>query len=254
VIKITNRFKIYPGLGDAIFLYPIAKWFTYKKRPIQIKTKFKEIFHEIIKNPYFLSPDCLCHPVKEIKYRELMCSSNKNIFEDICDIVGAPSLDFKLDHPGGFLKIDHKRYCVIKPPYYKYNRHRDTAPNPLSIQLIIDFVSKYMPVILVKHDDDLFYEFEKVTCVSVSQVSDLIGIIKNSSLAISQTGHFQHLAESLGIPSCVVFSSKMVNSDIDFVKMMRPEKIIIGKKTKYVFDNDLYFENIFKEIYENWLS
>lgn len=249
MINIINKFKIYPGLGDAVFLYPIAKWLVSKKRIVHIETNFKEIFYELINNPYFFILDNLSYPVKMLNYKDFLHLTNKNIFEDICDIARVPKLDFALDHPGGKINIEQEKYCILKPPYFKYPRHKDIIPNFNFVQSIINLVCKKMPVFMIRHKDDIYNEFENVKLINVSNVSDLIGLIKHSSLAISQHGHFQHIAESFNLPCLVVLSSNMINSKIDTVKKMHVQKIIIGKNTKYIFDN----ENI-EASYENWFD
>lgn len=250
MLKITNKIKTYGGLGDAIFLYPIAKWFLSTRKTIQIETQFEDIFFELKKNKSFFLSKKISKPTICIEYKNSM-HTDKSVFEDMCDLVGAPNLEFELQHPGGDSTPPFEKYCLIKPPYHKYDRHRDISPNPQSIQQSINLVKKHMPVVLLTHKDDVDYGFEGVEKIRVEKIANLIGLIKNSSLCISQTGHFQHLAESLSIPRLVIFSRKMKTSSIDYVKMLKPHKVIIKKSTQYIFDDEPNFTNELRRMYEN---
>jgi len=252
MLKIAKKIKTYPGLGDSVLIYPIAKWFLSKNSIVKVETKFGDVFIELEKNSLFSSSEELSHPTVQIDYKN-QSHTNKNIFEDICHLAGVPDIEFALDHPGGKIRIPYE-YCVVKPPYFKYTRHNDTTPEPNQVQETINFIQKHMPVILVRHKDDIGYKFDNVKEIKVDNVSDLIGIIKSSSLSISQHGHFQHIAESLSIKSLVLFSSKMKKSELDSVKMMSPKKVIIKKSTRYLFDDDCEFHRKLRQEYENWFG
>lgn len=242
------------GLGDAIYSYPIVKYYKNNNpdKKIIVLTKYKEVF-EILNNINFSEDrsnfdiDCTYLDRKQIQ--------ETNQFEDILINSNSPkNLNFEIDIKIKKINLKtSKKILLLRNPYLGMELRKTSilTPNLNEIVNLIDKLKKKYYIILLKHEKDgtnIFYKnFDYL--LEKTSINQLMNLVFQSDFIISQNGHMLALAESLNTKIISIFSSKLRETNDVFFNSITPKKVITKKSSHYVYDDDLKkIKSLFGEI------
>lgn len=242
------------GLGDAVYCYPVVEYYRNNNpnKNIKVLTKYKEVF-ENLKNITFSTErskfdiDCTYLNRKKIK--------ETNQFEDILINSNCPkNLNFDINIKIKKIKIEtSKKILLVRNPYLGMELRKDILLTP-DLSQIINFLNKLKKkyyIILLRHKEDgtnIFYKnFDHI--LDETSINQLMNLVFQSDLIISQNGHILALAEGLNKNIICFFSSKLKKTNNIFFNSITPKKVITKKTSNYVYDDDLEKINfLFKKL------
>lgn len=237
-------FKPCVGLGDAVYAYPIIKYYSelYPNCNFKVITKYKEVFECIEKvscdtETNFFNIDCRYLNRKDKK---------SNQFEDICfNARIKKKIEFKIEIYKNKIDINNKnkKILLVRNPYLGMELRKTPilTPDFKKIDIILNFLKKYYYIVLLRHDEDgtdVYLKnyneiFENTT------INQLLNLVDCSDLILSQNGHILAIAEALNKKIISIFSSNLINCEDDFFRTITPSKVITKPTSYYCYDNNI---------------
>jgi hypothetical protein len=233
------------GLGDAIYLYPVVKYFIDYGHDVTIVTRYPEIFEKL---------NCKTLPEKaEIGKDFLDCSCSfrttipgTNIFEDTLIMAGIKEklpLKIEYDTTKKPKYPTSKKVCVVRTPTAPVKGEEETRvmiPNMSVFQTIINaFHDRVYFVLLgraINCDENL--SGVDLDLSGVDGVKNVIGAIDGADLVLTQPGHFVPLAEVLEKKLFTVFARAGLQSQEKRFRFTTPAKILTCRGSVWCVDDD----------------
>jgi len=271
------------GLGDTIYLYPIAKHFSTLYDTVHLMSDYPELFESL--------PKVKCFPHKKLNYIplgegkkqpiDLRCTygprkhkPGTSQFEDML-IFGKHSLKGQ-NHPHWNmpeleLKIDWsikneelvrttkavakgRKICVVAAPYEPFGREDEWgAVLRIKPEVIQDICTRYRESILfitIGNKYTLHRPTVEHDLVEQTTVSDLMDLVSISDICLSQIGNLLPMAEALGKKNFIVFAEGIKQASHPFISSITPQKTIHFKHlNKSVYDSS---DNITESFYDHF--
>jgi hypothetical protein len=251
------------GLGDAIYLYPVVKWYTARYDKVIVRSFYPELFQNI-KNvevePFRAKGDINL----KCSYTKRKYTAGTSQFEDI--VIGAEikeALDFKIDWEIKNKGIEEiirkevkgKKVCIITAPYEPFARE-DKWGKLLRIK------SGMMQTIVDKYRDKVFFiqvggrftlteiKGTQLNLINKISVSDLIDLVCVGDIGLSQIGNMLPICESLGKKNFLFFAETGLKCDNKFISSITPEKIIHYKHLNCSVVDTEPIKNVLRKFYD----
>lgn len=191
------RFRTMKGLGDAIYAYPIVKYFA-RTEHVTVCTQYPQVF-KYLENVTTTDKD----HVDEV-FLSYSRNPDSNQYKDICDTVGIYP-EFKFEWPATvFTHIP--KYCIIKEPCCSHmnKRFNDFSLAP-KVSYVQDWVyenqERYTFISVGK--DEIFkgriagIDHHMIDTLSIEQ---FLGLCAGAAAIATQIGHLVPIAQAMGKP------------------------------------------------------
>jgi hypothetical protein len=229
------------GLGDAIYLYPVVKYYIDQGQDVTIITRYPEIYATLN-----------CKTVRADEFIDCSCSartliSETNIFQDTLIMSGIKeeiplNFDFKRKLIPE-IKTD-KPICVVRLPTAPTGGEDDAKvliPDIAVFQNIINNFKNEFNFIGIGWQKNYFTKFYNLT-LDFSDIADLnymLSILDRADIVLTQPGHCVSIAEALGKKLFVVFANAGLQSKEKRFRFTTPRKILTKKTSIWCIDNEL---------------
>jgi ADP-heptose:LPS heptosyltransferase len=228
------------GLGDALLLYPIIKYFL-KTNPVTVFTNYPFVFEAIHTQPDMEA--LTFNPFHRTAPVDIDCSylPRKEIYEttnyqDMCLAAGIEDQPFVYEYPK-IEVVKPEKYVLFVDPYYPLSSGGcknpaviDAIPDFSMFQKAIDYYKDHgFSIVLVgKSNVSLNIKLKGIdlNLVDKTEFFELCELVKSAAVVITQQGLFIHLAEMLGTPLIALFAKKALASKIIFLRSFYPCKFI----------------------------
>jgi hypothetical protein len=234
------------GLGDSLYLQGVLRVLS-EKEPYAAMTDYPDVFRQlpnVITMPFDrIGVDIVAH------YTRRKGVAGTNQWQDCCIAAGLPEdTPFKLTWKTRNKALVSKVAAAGKPILLvammrapmgrKDGFGAEVLPSGAVIQKLIDkAVGKYT-IVQVGSGRNLFqFKNIDIDLSNKTTVSDLIDLAKTCDKMLGYCSFFVPLAESLGKDALFVWSSAGLNSGIEFVRFIRPEKVLSSPQSRFVVDN-----------------
>ena len=234
------------GLGDAVYLYPIAKHFINQGKIVQVMTQYPVIYNTL---------NCICierykgQPDIECRYGPRYPNQETNLWEDTLIRAGLQgekiefSIEYICEHKFDF--NTDKKLCLIKTPAYPhYNNNGITAcllPQLNVWQEIINTFKSRCYFIMAGLANS--YEFNLMgidrDMSDIDNIPKLMKLVDISDIVITPSSYFVSFAEALDKKVLIGFAQTGLDSMISFYRWCTPKKVITKPNTtSYFIDSD----------------
>jgi len=247
------------GLGDSIYLYPVAKHYKDKGQDVKVTSNYPEIFRDL--------------NIEVIRFRKgngdmiVSSGSRRNFptrqFEDVCvlaKIQGKIELKIPWKQRNGKLirrateRMGNKRMMIVMASYMPFGRNdnfgEELMPNYKVMDMLIQACHNEFYIVLVGKGRQ-YHRFNGIDLdlSNKTSVSDLLDLVNISSVVVSQHGFMTPLCEALDKKLFSFFSRRGLKSQKSFLSKITPQKIIMKKSTAWVVDDEPIeqIKNKFKE-------
>jgi len=230
------------GLGDAVYAYPTVNYYRKKfvDKKIIVITEHKDVYSGI--NGLLFSSSLNKFDI-DCRYLNRKHINETNQFQDVL-INSKTPLDTKFEmevFPKKPVVKSEKRILLVRNPYLGMElvKSPELMPNFSFIKDKIKTLKKQYYTILLsnKKDNEIFccdFDME----INRTTINELLNLIKQSDLIISQNGHILAMAEAMEKKIITVFSSKLKTTNDFFLRSITPQKVITKSTSKYLYDNE----------------
>lgn len=236
------------GLGDALYVQGVARYFVHLGCKLEILTDYPDIFRPLNGNvvtvPFKREPvDRLAH------YSKRRGVSGTSQFEDCCIEAGLKDcVEFRIDWKPtndeliSRLKRQDKPIVVVQMARAPFGRSdgygMEFLPDCSAIQHAIDLIKEKAFLVQIGAGAAL-YEFKGIDLdlTNLTSVSDVIDIGTVADGFLGFCSFIVPLAESLSKPALLVWSRKGLDSRDELIRKITPAKVLHGPCCKYVIDD-----------------
>jgi hypothetical protein len=241
------------GLGDSVYVYPIAKYFIDKGKDVAVMTNYP-VMYETLK--------CKCigraegKPDIDCRYGPRYPIQTTNMWEDTLIMAGLEkeNIEFKIEykmpkHPPIF--PNYKKHCVIKTPCYPTSK-----PNKV-LEFLIPSMSIYQNIInefkdqcwftLLGHNNGYnhgLYNYD-VNHSLKNDLHEIMCFIDRSDIVLCQSSYFVSMAEGLNKKVLIAFAQKGLDSPKSYYRWSTPAKVKTKPDTTDCFVDSENIGNIF---------
>jgi len=227
------------GLGDTIIAYPIVKYYAERYDTVYYMTDYPELY-ELLDNVecyphqkvnYFRLRDGNRHPVDvRFTYCPRKYTPGTSQFQDSCLSAKVPiDLPLKIDLNLAKYKRD-KPYCVLAAPYEPFGREDEWGAVlrivPKVVQNIVDEYKDRMDFVQIGNDFVLHKIDGTHDLVGSTTVIELMGLVANADVTLSQIGNLLPMSEALGKKSFTIFSKSGLETENKFISSITPGKTV----------------------------
>jgi|WetSurMetagenome_2_1015567.scaffolds.fasta_scaffold01426_30 hypothetical protein len=228
------------GLGDAIYLYPVIKYFVDRGEDVTILTRYPEIFAPL-----------KCKAVLEKDFLDCSCSARTilpetNIFEDTLIMAGIKEklpLKFEYQKSVDFKIHTSKKICVVRVPTTPAKGEEDAkimTPDKSVFQNIINSFRDrvYFVALGQQKNCDIKLSGVDLDMTATDKLADLFAIIDAAEIVLTQPGHFVPIAEALSKKLLTVFARAGLESQEKRFRFTTPAKILTRQESVWCIDDE----------------
>lgn len=236
------------GLGDAVYAQAVARHLVRKGERIAVRTSWPDVFKPLGDavriEPFSRLPVAyLAHYSMRKRFTET------DQFEDVCIQAGIREpVELRLDwKPTNHALIDGLRkpgkpiVCVQLPrsPMGRTDGFGgELLPNCAVIQRMIDSLKGRALIVQIGSGRPLFnFTGVDIDLANKTTVADLIDVASAADGFLGYVSFIVPLAESLGKPAMLVWSSRGLASQVTFIKTVTPSKVLHKPSSLHVVDN-----------------
>ena len=228
------------GLGDAIYVQSVARYWVGQGRKVEVCTHWSEVFSPI-KDYCRFSPFRRDNISSFAHYYSRRGVRGTTQWEDVCVTAGIPkTTELLLD----WVPACHASLEVIKragcrkialvgmprAPFDRKDRFgNELLPKPDGFRRVVDRVRQDMFTVMVGRGTSEYDVDVDLNMVNLTSVTDLIDFASVADLLVGQPSYMIPLAESLDKKSLIVWSRRAHRSKHEVVRQITPEKIIHRK-------------------------
>lgn len=238
------------GLGDAVYVYPVAEYYKARGYDVVVRTKYPDVFSPLnIKTIPFNK-----NPKADIVATYSNRKANKtNQLEDVLINARLPqNYPFKINWTikNKFLvnrvreQTKGKKICVLSMPHQPFAR-----PDTYGDKLKPDFKLIQKAIGFLKRKGWAFVMVGRGACVArlnnidmdmrnKTTVSDSFDIFSIADGFMGQVGHIVPIAEIFNKPLFTLFSRAGLRSPDAFIRGITGEKVLSGEKSIYAIDDE----------------
>lgn len=254
----SNFFRIRSasGLGDAVYAYPVCKYYKEKGENVILETQFPEIFE----------PLGIATTTERLLDYELNCSyvpfkgdRNTNQFQDTLRAAKIDAeIPFKIElkkrHPDfrfvepiwaamgkaiPEVKVGTKKICIVADLYMASGiRHRETLiPNQLVYEAIIELLKAKGYLTVLTGQGQTVIQNTDVNIKNETDITNLLAFVNSADLVLTQVGALLPIAEALGKKCISILSANYRKSGDAFLNQITPRKVV-SAPTSVCFQDD----------------
>jgi len=222
------------GLGDAVYMYPVLKYYLEHGQRVEILTKYPEIYQPLIKSGLVITDRYAKQADRECRYAPRYPIQTTTTYQDTLILAGIEKylpLEMEFQCPHVFDFPTKKKVCVIRVPVLPMKQRGDEAcliPPGKLFQKIIDAFKNTCYFVLAGNRNCYQYALRGVDMdlTGTLDIPGLMQLINQSDICLSQSCFFLPFAEALNKKTFVLFSSEGFESPVKFYRYITPEKII----------------------------
>lgn len=229
------------GLGDSLYVQSVARHLIKQGDKLEVCTSWPDVFRPLdvtIAKFRRARVDIVAHYVQRKQIRET------TQFEDCCIQAGiSEPVELRLDwQPVKDLVQSRKPVIVIGLPRLPMGRKdgygRDLLPDCAVIQRTIDVLKGKAFLVQVGSGEPL-YKFSglDLDLANKTTVCDLLDIAYGADGFLGYCSFLIPLAESFDKPLLTVWSSTGLKSSVNFIRTVKPHKLLHKSTSRFVMDN-----------------
>ena len=223
------------GLGDAMYMAVIGKYYTEKGNDVEICTKWADLYR-------VLGLRTLPHQKAfgdiQASYGGRKKNTDTNQYQDLCIASGIKDYPvFKIEWPvqsPALIKMirkesENKKICIVGAPYKPFGRD-----DGFGVELEINY--DIFEEIMKTYNKQIFFiltgtkatrklNYANFDLVDQTSVCDLMDISSIANLFLTQVGHLLPIGECLGKPVACFFSKHGMTCENQFVNTIIPKKV-----------------------------
>ena len=241
-----RRARCGAGLGDTLYLQGVLRVMSQTEALIAM-TDYPDVFSQlpnVTTLPFYREGvEVVAH------YNKRKYSEGTSQWQDCCIAAGiSPDTPFKLDW-----QVQNKALVkqlkslgnpillveTLRSPMGRAdNFGRELLPDGRLFQRIIDQARERYAIVQIGSGKDLFpFKNVDLNLANRTSVSDLLDAASVCDRMLGYCSFFVPLAESLGRPALFIWSSAGLVSGQQFVRAIRPEKVLHSPDSQYLIDN-----------------
>lgn len=242
------------GLGDAVYVYPIAKHFIDKGVKVEVMTRYPEIYNTL---------DCECidryigpKPDIDCRYGPRYPNQETNMWEDTLIQAGLQNENIELkiayDWSEVFKFPTQKKICLIKTPCYAQGKDNGMTacllPKLEVFQKIIDEFKDQCYFVMAGLKNTLEFEFKGIDedLSHIDKIPRLVALVDQSDIVLTPSSHFVSFAEGLDKKLMIGFAQTGIDSQVSFYRWSTPAKVITKPNTSDAFIDSEPITRIFE--------
>jgi hypothetical protein len=233
------------GLGDSIYVRPIAEHYARAGRDVTVMTNFPEVFRgvDVTVAPFTrVGTNVLAH------YTAGKKRTTTNQWQDICISarVGELALSFKWEVQNKPLTQDLQAMAAGKPivmvnggrpPMGRVDGYaREMLPKRAAFDAVLAALDDCFTVEVGK-GNEIYPLTADVDLADRTSTADLLDIASIASGLVGQCSFMIPLAEALDKPLLVVWASQGLVSGTEFIRQCTPQKILSKPSSRWVMDD-----------------
>jgi hypothetical protein len=222
------------GLGDAVYMYPVLKYYLEQGKQVEILTKYPEVYTELKKKGLIITDRYAKQPDRECRYASRYPIQETTTYQDTLILAGIDKylpleMEHKFQKPFKFNTT--KKICVIRTLILPMKQRGDEScliPNGTHFQAIIDAYKDKLYFVLAGNKNIYKYKLSGIDLdlTDTLNIYELFQLINQSDICLSQSCFFVPFAEVLNKKSFVIFSAEGFKSTIKFYPHITPKKVI----------------------------
>jgi hypothetical protein len=241
------------GLGDAIYLWPVVKYYSERGKDVTIITRYPEVYSNL-----------KCTAIQESEFVDCQCSArtkelDTNIYEDTLLLSGiTEKIPFEFEFKKVFIPVINtsKRICVVRLPSAPVKGGEETAimiPKPEVYQNIINAFKDRVYFVSVGKQIECEHKLSGIDLdlSNTETLNDYFSVLSCADIIMTQPGHCVPIAEALGKKLFCIFASAGLISDVKRYRFTTPQKILTRSESAFCQDGDL--EKVYLDKFERLL-
>jgi len=231
------KIKTMLGIGDAVYTYPLVKYFS-QKQSVKVITPYPEIFKCLnaetssdMREAADLTPRYTHSRSSEFsQYEDLLRSVNLSFIPFEWEWQEQFSEHFKRNYPVFLALIQGKKICVIKEPccahMNKGAKDFSIVPNVSEMQDWVNANKEKYFFVSVGYREIFHSRLEGIDLDLNDKINltDLLTLCKNAGAIASQVGHLIPIAQGLNIPLKIFYPENPTHHALKFIS---PKKMQI---------------------------
>jgi len=236
------------GLGDAVYMYPVLKYYLEHGQSVEILTKYPDVYKPLKKLGLIVTDRYAKQPDRECRYAPRYAIQKTTTFEDTVMLAGIEeklTLKIEFESPGSFDFKTKNKICVIRNPSLPMNGKgigELLIPDCTIFQKIIDAFKDRVYFILAGNSGGNFsfplkgIDLNLTEKLSLPQVMQLI---TQADINLTQCGFIFPFCEALNRKVFVLFSDRGMKCNHKFFPYIIPKKVINKPSiVSYAIDNE----------------
>lgn len=250
------------GLGDAIYLQSVVRYYVQKNQPLIVVTDWPDVFYSLKDKVSFIPftrqyIDIIAHYSGRKSFKDTTqfkdCCLQAGIFEPVKLKIDWQPINLELINQ---LKSD-KPIIVVQMPRKPMGRNDnfgiDLLPNQKAMQQVIDLVKDKFTIVQIGKGKPVYkLEGIDIDLTDKTSVTDLYDIAYIADGFIGYCSYLVPLAESFGKKGLYVWASKGLKSAEQYINTITPEKILYNSNSMFLMDN--WEESKIKEVVDDFLQ
>lgn len=236
------------GFGDAIYIYPVLKWFIEQGEKIEILTKYPDVYASLRKIGLVISDRYAKEPDRECRYAPRYHIQDTTTYVDTLYLTGVPidlpfEIDIKCDKEFNFKT--KKKICVIRNPTMPMKGKcggNILIPDCTIFQKIINRFKDELFFVLAGNPEGNFKFNLKGIDVELTNklnIPEVFQLARQSDIVLTQCGFFIPICETQNKKCFILFASAGMKSKFKFFPHITPKKVINKYDVvSYAIDND----------------
>jgi len=222
------------GLGDAVYMYPVLKYYLEQGQKVEILTKYPEIYQPLKKSELIITDRYAKLPDRECRYAPRYPIQTTTTYQDTLILSGIEQhlpLEIEFECSKEFNFPTKKKICIIRDiilPMKQRGDEKCLIPDGKYFQTIIDAFKKYFYFVLAGNTNNYKYKLKGIDLdlTNCLNIFELLQLISQSNICLSQSCFFLPFAEALNKKEFVIFASEGFKSPLKFYRYITPAKII----------------------------
>lgn len=249
------------GLGDACYVYPIAKYFAECRDKVEIMTRFPVVYEKLIDD--YKNVSCIDRYAGkadvECRYGDRYPMQDTNMWEDT--LINAKLINqkdkipFKLEYKWNekFNFETDKKVCLVKTPAYPHSRTDGMTacllPKMEVWQSIINEFKDQCYFVMSGLKNSLEFKFDGIDLdlSSIDKIPRLMALVDQVDITITPSSHFVSFAEGLDKKLLIGFAQTGISSPLSFYRWSTPAKVITKPNTSDAFIDSEPIKKIFEK-------
>lgn len=226
------------GLGDAVYMYPVLKYYLEHGQHIELLTRYNEIYAPLQKYKLILSDRYSKQPEVECRYSPRYPDPSTTTYEDTLFFAGIReniplAIEFEKKAIKKLESLKGHKICVVRTPALPMKGREDAKiliPKAEFTQAIITNMSKagYAIVSVGSRNDFSGKPLANVDLDLTDQldIRQLLTMVSLADCVVTQPSFLLPFAETLNKPCFLLFSGLAMRTPRKFYHQIVPKKII----------------------------
>jgi hypothetical protein len=225
------------GLGDALYMYPVLKYYLEQGKQVEILTKYPDVYTCLKKQGLIVTDRYAKQPDRECRYAPRYPIQETTTYQDTLILSGIDEylpFEFEFEKQKPFKFNTDKKICVIRTLTLPMKQRGDEAcliPNGSHFQAIINAYKYKLYFVLAGSKSAYRYKLTGIDLdlTDTLNIKELFQLISQSDICLSQSCFFIPSAEALNKKNFVVFAADGFKCPFKFYKHITPKKVINKK-------------------------